>query len=264
MIYANGTEFDSLKQILAWANATMPDKIVIDIIGPHKMAYGINWDYFAPAGIVMRGINGGALLCKTNGWIFGFKPVCNGNERGSAILFESLEFSGGGKGAVNIAPNIGGDQNAGGESGWLDKVEFKSCNFNNIGSSLCVEQLVGYAAIYAQGVRELKVDGCYFKNIVNKPCKLRHEAWMHAVYCVDNTQAIINNCVFRRVSGDPIRVRDGAFALVTNSWSISSGQNAMASSWRQPNEKPGSAKFKNNVITKGFKGQQIREWQVIR
>jgi len=257
MINANGRQFANMQQVHAWAFESGPEKLVIDILGPQQVM-PMTWRYNAPAGIEIRGLNGGSWHCRTTGWLFAYRPAVDKQQ--SPLSFESMEFSGSGRGGINLGPVFEGDYNAGGETAWLDNVGFVSCKFYDIGSQSCDSAMVGFAAIYAQGVRSLMIDGCTFKNIVNKPCKQRHESLIHAAYCVDNTHAMITNCVFRHVSGDPIRVRDGAYAKVTNCWSIRSGQRAMASSWRQPKEKPGTAEFKNNVVAHGFQGQRIKEW----
>lgn len=105
---------------------------------------------------------------------------------------------------------------------------------------------------------------CAFWNLVNSNlCLVRMgkcAAVLHAVY-VQGGSARVFGCTFNKVSGDPIRVRDGGSVTVKNTASVASGVNAMVSGW---GDYPGTVTFLGeNVPVSLFDGKRsLLTWRL--
>lgn len=240
MLTVNDVEVADLTLAQDWCIENHPETVTIRLAGTLSFPWGVTWTYAAPT--VISG-NRGIFDGEGNEGTFWLGWRANAH-----LTLHNITVRGYERGGV--------DSSSG-------KLLVDRCSFTNLGSNVCDSDRVGYAAVFVSGISTATVTGTRFSHLSNHDgCHDRHWAWMHAIYARGpRARVSVIGGSFELVSGDPVRVRDGAFAFVTGATSTVSGENALVSSWHAQNERPGAASVAQCKIGKGWHGQPIVPWK---
>lgn len=207
MILVDGRDFDSLRDVHAWTRQTRPDHVLAEASGTIR---GIGTSWTVPVALTVVGglWTGWQDGARSPGWWLSFRS----NAPLTLVDGQVRHYCTGG---VDY-----GDPDRG-----HGRLAVRGWTWKRIGGN-------GYAAVFASDAAVL-VHDCRFDRLEQSP----NGGNLHAVYGV-RSDVTVMDCRIGRVSGDPLRVRDGSTLRVERVKARRSGYAALASAWRRPTEDP--------------------------
>lgn len=200
--------FDSWRALHYWAVAVRPSRIHVAAQGVHREPLGFGWT--VPCDLYVTGrFDGTGLDGRGPGWWLSYRVP-------HSLTLTDVTVSGYANGL-----------DAGTDDGRRTQLVVRDSTFTDLGGG------GAYAAVFTS-YADVTVTGCRFRRVQQTP----KPELLHAVYLTKQSHGTVTDCWFARVSGDPVRVRDGSSVTVTDCTNRRSGQTAVVSAWRQPTEAP--------------------------
>lgn len=154
--------------------------------------------------------------------------------------------------------------------GWNGGNRVYGCYFTEIGN-LVNEGNYGYGAIDLVNSRGNEIRNNHFVDVANRP---GWAANMHGVYLAHgSSENVIRSNKFKRISGDPIRVRDGSNSnqVIGNAFEETGSHGYISDWWCDKSQNPNCSKesgecpswrneFRDNELRCGYNGTTIEEF----
>lgn len=221
-LWVGGEEFERLSEVQRWARRAGRDSVTVEAHGVIEEP-GCSWSY--PCDLTI--IGGTWVGDGAPGWWLSYRAPATLTLRGGVT-----------RGYLK------GGVDHGTQSGSASRLVAEGWAFRDLGGG------PGYAAIYATDA-EVTVRGCKFVDVRQDP----NGQLLHAVYAL-RSQVTVSGCLTRRVSGDPLRARDGTMMSVSNHVNRRSGVTAVVSAWRRDGEAESALSVRTVDVGRVFDGSK--------
>ncbi|MGD7789311.1 hypothetical protein ACQCX2_13430 [Propionibacteriaceae bacterium Y1700] len=218
--------YATLKKANAQLESTKPDTAVEVRLAPGTYTeYGTRWTYHSTHPLLITGDGGTATFDGRNtqgNYLLKFGPD-SATRAKMNLTVRHLGFTGSSNGlqVINVSA-----------------VTLSSLTFDKIGTSYTGIG-TGYAALSIQNVSSVGIWSPKFTDVINSADQ---QSLVHAIYAANNADNItVHDPVITRVSGDPLRFRNGSDNFVVDGGQISNaGRYTAFSEWY--NDKTGEAR----------------------
>lgn len=263
LILANGIRFTSLAEVNEWALRTQPATVRVVASGTIHTDPTV-FTYAPPGGLW---ITGGKWVGDGEGFWLSYQPEAPAAGVGW-LHVSNVTVARWGRGGIEVSPTVGGDKYGAGYGAWLGVVTVEGARFLDLGHKTpqaWSENRYGVAGVLVRGVRSLLVTGSRFHRLINTDLTDvgNGPALIHAVYVREFSRATVAGCEFKRISGDPVRVSNGATVKVTGSSGKLAGERAFVSDWHTPDQAPSRVSLSGNKPSTLFNGaKSLKLWSV--